>query len=86
MNHSDKVNAILFIRPDAQFLLSGDDLIWKDEIKSEPSEQEIIDAHKAYLEKLDNDQKLLSSKRAAVELKLAALGLEIDDLKVLGLA
>ena len=41
MKHNDKVNAIQFIRPEANFQLVGDDLIWQDENQTEPTDAEI---------------------------------------------
>jgi hypothetical protein len=41
MNHIDKVNAIQFIRPNAQFVLIGDDINWLDEKQTEPTNAEI---------------------------------------------
>ena len=50
MNHNDKVKAIQFIRPEANFQVVGDELIWQDENQTEPTNAEIkagLIAHQA---------------------------------------
>ena len=41
MNHEDKVKAIQFIKPGAEFALRGDVLEWLDKNQVEPTEKEI---------------------------------------------
>ena len=41
MEHIDKVNAIKFIRPNAEFKLSDNELDWLDKEQTEPTEKEI---------------------------------------------
>ena len=48
MQHNDKMKAIQFIRPYAQFVLAGDDLTWFDEEQTEPTESEIEAGWVAY--------------------------------------
>lgn len=85
MNHYEKGKAILFIRPNAEFVLTGDDLEWLDQNQSEPTQDEIQSGWVAYQAKLEADKVEAAAKKAAVEAKLAKLGLDADDLKALGL-
>jgi len=85
MKHLDKVNAILFIRPGAQFRLSGDELEWLDSEKTQPTEEEIEAGLVGYLQKVENEKIEAAAKKAAAEAKLAVLGLTSEDLKALGL-
>jgi len=85
MQHSDKMKAIQFIRPNAQFVLSGDDLIWFDEKLTEPTEAEIEAGWVDYQAKVKADKAEAASKKATAEAKLVALGLDLDDLRALGL-
>jgi hypothetical protein len=41
MQHQDKVKAIQFIRPNAQFILTGDDIDWLDTEQTVPTNAEI---------------------------------------------
>jgi len=78
MNSLDKLNGILFIRPNAEFVIHGNEIIWLDKNQTQPTDQEINAGIIAYKEKVKNE-------KAAAEAKLAALGLTTDDLKALGL-
>ena len=86
MLHNDKVKAIQFIRPDAEFVLAADQLTWLDTEQTEPTNDEIEAGFIAYKAKLEADKAEAAAKKAAAEAKLAALGLDFDDLKALGLA
>ena len=85
MQHSQKMKAIQFIRSNAQFVLTGDDLTWFDEEQTQPTEAEIEAGWVAYQAKGESDKTEAAAKKAAAEAKLAALGLTADDLKALGL-
>jgi len=85
MKHSEKVETILFIRPDAAFCLRDDDLEWLDTKQSKPTDAEIEAGFIAYQAKLEADKLEAASKKATAEAKLAALGLNADDLAALGL-
>lgn len=85
MQHNDKVAAIKFIRPNAEFVLSGENLEWKDENQTEPTKAEIEAGWVAYKAKVETDKADAAAKKSAAEAKLIALGLTADDLKVLGL-
>ena len=85
MDYKDISRAIRFIRPNAEFLLNNDELTWLDKTQLEPTKAEIeagIIALKAEDAKQEVAAKAL--KEAAIA-KLAALGLDLDDLKALGL-
>jgi hypothetical protein len=85
MKHEDKVNAIQFIRPNAEFLLNEDEIQWLDKKQTKPTETEIEAGLIAYQANLEaNKTKTLAAKEAA-QAKLTALGLTTDDLKALGL-
>lgn len=82
----DLVQAILFIRPNAEFAVRNMEIEWLDEKQTQPDDKEIADALVAYKAKLKKDEEEKTAKKLATEAKLAALGLDADDLKVLGLA
>lgn len=84
MEHEDKVNVIKFIRPNAEFVLRGDELEWLDNEQTKPSEKEISDGFVAYKTKLESDKIKEEKARAAAEAKLIKLGLTLEDLKALG--
>lgn len=84
--HSQKVKAIQFIRPNAEFILAGDDLQWLDKEQKEPTANQIEAGWIAYLADVENKEQEAAIKKTAAEAKLAALGLDADDLKALGLA
>jgi hypothetical protein len=85
MNHNDKLNAIKHIRPNALFVLRGDEVEWLDETQIEPTEKEIKDGLIAYQAAQQAAAEAKAQAKAAAEGKLAALGLTTDDLRALGL-
>jgi len=85
MQFNERLKAIQFIRPESQFVLSGDNLTWLDEEQTEPTEAEIEAGWVAYQAKLEADKLEAAAKKAAAEAKLVALGLDLDDLRALGL-
>ena len=88
MKHQEIVASLNHIRPKAEWTLSGDDyknLVWLSNDDS-PTFDEIKSGWISYQEKLRNDELELLAKKEAALVKLAALGLDEDDLKVLGLA
>ena len=85
MKHEDKVSAIQFIRPNAQFALTGDDLEWRDENQTEPTQTEIEAGLVAYKKAQDAELKAKDQAKEAAQAKLAALGLTVEDLTALGL-
>ena len=85
MKHEDKVNAIQFIRPNAEFLLVEDQIQWLDKTQTEPTEAEIEAGLVGYKAKLQADETEAIAKKEAAQAKLEALGLTAEDLKALGL-
>jgi hypothetical protein len=84
MEHKDKVNAILFIRPEANFQLVGDDLIWQDENQTQPTDAEIKAGLVAYKKAQEAELKAKDQAKETAEAKLLAIGLTVEDLKALG--
>lgn len=81
-----KLYAIRNLLPaDAAWKLSGDEIIIYTEGLKKPTDAE-IDAEIARLEAQDKEAiDAKEAKKASAEAKLAALGLDADDLKALGL-
>ena len=73
--------------PDAQWTLNGDDyegLVWNSKTKK-PTQEELDALWVDVLEELQNEKQQALAKKASAEAKLAALGIDADDLKALGL-
>jgi hypothetical protein len=85
MKHSEIVKAIQFIRPDAEFALTGDELTWLDKKQTQPTDAEIEAGFNAYELAAKAETKAKAAAKTAAEGKLAALGLTLDDLRALGL-
>jgi hypothetical protein len=85
MKHEDKVKAIQFIRPNAEFALTGDELEWRDQNQTEPTQAEIEAGLIAYKKAQDAELKAQDQAKEAAQAKLAALGLTVEDLQALGL-
>lgn len=85
MTQDEKVKAIFHIRPNAEFVLRELELEWLDANQTEPTEAEIEAGWIAYQAKVEADKEAAEAKRQESLAKLAALGLEPDDLKALGL-
>jgi hypothetical protein len=85
MKHQDKVKAIQFIRPNSQFILTGDDIDWLDTEQTEPTNAEIKAGLIAYQAAQQAEAEAKAQAKATAEGKLAALGLTTDDLRALGL-
>jgi phage gp29-like protein len=80
MEHNDKVLAIKFIRPNAQFVLNGDDLTWLDENQDEPTPAEIESGWVAYQAKSESDKVARATQKAAL---LDRLGITEEEAKLL---
>ena len=85
MEHRDKVKAIQFIRPNAKFVLTGDNIEWLDTEQTEPTNAEINSGLIAYKLAKESEAEAKAQAKATAEGKLAALGLTTDDLRALGL-
>ncbi len=88
MNELDLVEAIQYLKPNAQFSFQNADystIKWDFLEGDEPTQAEIdlaIEQIKAKKIQAEIDK---AAKKAAAEAKLAALGLDADDLRALGL-
>lgn len=80
MTHQDKVNAIWFIRPNAKFVLRGEQLEWFDENQTEPTEAEITAGFVSYEKHLKAEAKLKADAKLAL---LDKLGITEDEAKLL---
>ena len=85
MNDRKLQDTLHFIRPEAHWVLRGEALEWLDEKQTEPTKAEIEAGWIALEAKREADKINAVAKKAAAEAKLAALGLDADDLKALGL-
>jgi len=70
MEHNEKVKAILFIRPDADFILSGDDLQWLDDTQVKPTDAEIAAGLIAYKAAQKTEVKAQADAKAVLLNKL----------------
>jgi hypothetical protein len=80
MKHEDKVKAIQFIRPNAEFTLLGDDLEWLDKAQIQPTESEIEAGWVAY--QAAQAAEAQAKAQAKAEL-LERLGITADEAKLL---
>jgi len=80
MQHSEKMKAIQFIRPNAQFVLAGDDLTWCDEEQTEPTETEIQAGWVAYQAAQIAEAEAKAAQKAAL---LDRLGITEEEAKLL---
>jgi hypothetical protein len=80
MNHIDKINAILFIKPNAKFALRGDDLEWFDQKQTQPTNEEIEAGFIAYKEAQKIEAKATAEAKSAL---LERLGITEDEAKLL---
>ena len=80
MKHAEKCLAIQFIRPQAVWTLSGDDLIWSDENQTEPTEAEIKAGWVAYQASQAAESEAKAQAKAEL---LERLGITADEAKLL---
>jgi hypothetical protein len=88
MNELDLIEAIKHIKPNAEFSFIGTDystIKWDVLDGEAPTWQEIQTAYIAVQEAKAQVEAETQAKRAAALAKLAAVGLDEDDLKALGL-
>jgi hypothetical protein len=85
MNHFERTQTILFIRPNSEFTLREENLEWLDENQTEPTEAEIKAGWVAYQAAQKAQVEAKATAKAAAQAKLAALGLTVEDLQALGL-
>jgi hypothetical protein len=80
MKHIDKINAIFAIRPDAEFVLIGDEIEWLDENQTEPTSSEIDEAFAQYNTRKAEQDAAKAAQKAAL---LDRLGITEDEAKLL---
>jgi hypothetical protein len=80
MKHDDKVKAIKFIRPDAEFYLNDDELTWLDKTQIEPTEAEIKKGLIAYQAATQAEAEANATAKAAI---LDRIGLTADELQTI---
>jgi oligoribonuclease NrnB/cAMP/cGMP phosphodiesterase (DHH superfamily) len=80
MKHIDKINAIFAIRPDAEFVLIGDEIQWLDENQTEPTLSEIEEALAQYNTWKAEQDAAKATQKAAL---LNRLGITEDEAKLL---
>lgn len=85
MDHNEIISAITFIRPNAQFVLRGEDLEWLDEEQTEPTKKEIQTGFNDFKAAQKAQAEAKAQAKAQAEAKLAKLGLTTEDLRALGL-
>jgi hypothetical protein len=80
MEHIDKLKTIRHIRPNASFIMRGDEVEWLDTEQTQPSESEIeagLVSYKQWLEQKEVEQ---AQARAAL---LAKLGITEEEAQLL---
>lgn len=80
MEHTDKLNAIRHIRPNASFIIRGDEVEWLDSEQTEPNESEIEAGLISYREYLIEKAQQQSEAKAAL---LGRLGITEEEAKLL---
>ena len=80
MKHIDKVKAIQFIRPNAEFVLTGDELTWLDQAQTQPTEEEIKAGYISYEAAQEAEAEAKATQKAAL---LNRLGITEDEAKLL---
>jgi hypothetical protein len=80
MDHNDMLSAIAFIRPNAKFVLRGEDVEWADDTQTEPTKKEIEAGLTAYKTATKAEAKAKETAKAAI---LDRLGLTADELKTI---
>ena len=80
MKHIDKVKAIQFIRPNAEFVLNDDELNWLDKNQSKPTNAEIEAGWVAYQAAQEAEAEAQAQAKAAL---LERLGLTQEEFNTL---
>lgn len=80
LSHNEKIRAIQFIRPNAEFCLTGHDLEWQDTKQSQPTDEEIAQAWIDLQAKETADRADAHIKRTAL---LDRLGITEEEAKLL---
>jgi len=80
MEHTDKLNAIRHIRPNASFIMRGDEVEWLDQEQSMPTDLEIENGLISYKEWLEQKEIQRLQDRSAL---LARLGITEEEARLL---
>jgi len=80
MKHENKVKAILHIRPEAQFILTEDELTWLDETQTKPTNPQIEAGWIAYQSSEATEAETKATAKSAL---LERLGITEDEAKLL---
>lgn len=80
MNQQQKAKAILFVRPNAEFVLRDLDIEWMDANQTQPTDEEIAQGWIDYQAKEQADKVEAETKRQAL---LDKLGITEDEAKLL---
>ena len=80
MDHNQIVKSLMFIKPNAEFILDNDGLNWLDEVQSKPTEKQIKDGWLAYEAAEKSKAEAKANAKSAL---LDRLGLTEDEAKLL---
>lgn len=80
MNHEELWNVLMFIRPNAEFVLRGNELEWLDKNQTEPTQTEIDAGWIAYQNAQAAKTEAKAQAKAAL---LAQLGITEEEAKLL---
>jgi hypothetical protein len=80
MEHTDKLNAIKHIRPNASFIMRGNDIEWLDQEQTLPSDSEIEAGLVSYKQWLEQNEIDKAQAKAAL---LNKLGITEEEAKLL---
>lgn len=80
MNHQEIALALNFIRPNAEWSLTDNELTWLDAEQTEPTKKEIEAGWAAYQAKVEADKAAAENQKQAI---LDRLGLTAEEAKLL---
>jgi len=80
MEHKDKMNAIQFIRPEADFTLRGESIEWSDKTQTQPTNAEIEAGLIAYKADQEAKAEAMATAKAAL---LDRIGITADEAALL---
>jgi hypothetical protein len=80
LEHNELVLAIKHIKPNAEFVLRGDELEWLDQQQSKPTAAEIEAGWIAYQAKMENDKTQATAQKQAL---LNRLSITAEEAKLL---
>lgn len=80
MNHEEIVSAISYLRPNAEFVVRGNDLEWLDDTQTEPTQKEIEAGFIAYKAAKQAEAESKANAKAAL---LNKLGITAEEAQLL---